>query len=475
MHKLRHPYFSAEKKSGGPNEREERMAGKKPRVLIIDDDVSLSKMLVNILEYEGYICQISNDGKDALRSLRDGYFDLVILDLKLPDINGMTILDEAMKKAHPPQVVMISGQGTIHAAVEATKIGAYDFLEKPLDSERVLMTLRNAMEKGRLEREKARLLADVKDKYTMVGDSPQIEEIRELVDKAARIDSKVLIEGENGTGKELVARSIYINSKRAGGPFVAVNCAAIPDTLIESELFGYKKGAFTGAVSDKKGKFQLADDGTLFFDEVADMSTMTQAKVLRVLEEGVVEMVGGSESVQTDVRVIAATNKDLQEAMKLDNFREDLYFRLNVINIKVPPLRERKEDIPALVEHFSRHYYEEHGIEKKELSKDALKRLQEYSWPGNIRELRNVVEKLIVLIDEAIVQEEDISAILANPHKSAPRRIQATSLREAKEEFEREFIRETLIKHSWNVTKSAATLDIPRTYLHSKIKKFEID
>jgi len=450
------------------------MSSKKSKILVVDDDRSLSAILVNVLEYEGYRSDVANDGTSALTKMETDAFDLILLDLKLPDISGMTVLEKARKESPPIQVVMISGEGTINSAVEATRIGAYDFLEKPLDSERVLVTIKNALEKGRLEREKAHLLQSVKEQYAMVGESHQMQHIRELVMKAASVDSKVLIEGENGTGKELVARAIYINSKRATKPFVAVNCAAIPDTLIESELFGYKKGAFTGAVTDKSGRFQMAEEGTLFFDEVGDMSLMTQAKVLRALEEGVIEMIGGKEPISVDVRVIAATNKELPKEMKKGKFREDLYYRLNVFNIKVPPLRDRKEDIPLLTNHYIQYFCHEHGRPHKEITSQVMAQLVSYPWPGNIRELKHTVEKLVILVENNKIQAQDIASVLAPP---LPRNglNDSFTLKKAKEEFEKAFIREKLIENDWNVSKTAQVLDIPRTYLHSKIKKFALD
>lgn len=453
------------------------MASKQSHILIVDDDHNLSCILMNILDYEGYSCNIANDGKSAFTQIDRDNYDLLLLDLKLPDVSGMEILKRNMRKNPHSQVVMISGQGTIHTAVEATRLGAYDFLEKPLDSERVLMTIKNALMRGQLEREKAHLLESVEEHYTMIGVSPPMESIREFVTKAAAIDSKVLIEGENGTGKELVARAIYFKSKRVGRPFVAVNCAAIPETLIESELFGYKKGAFTGAISDKKGRFQIADGGILFFDEIGDMSVMTQAKVLRVLEEGIIEIVGGSQPIQTDVRIVAATNKDLQKEMEEGRFREDLYFRLNVLNIKIDPLRERKEDIPLLVNHFIQHYCEEHRIEHKLITPQAMNQLIAYGWPGNIRELKNTMEKLIVLVESDKVQPEDISTILnlKKASKSKFNMVESYTFKKAKETFEREYIRENLLANNWNVSKTARILDIPRTYLHSKIKKLGIE
>jgi two-component system nitrogen regulation response regulator NtrX len=450
------------------------MTTRKSKILIVDDDKSLSEIVVNILDYEGYTTDVANTGGEAVSKIKNTLFDLVLLDLKLPDMSGMRVLEKAREHIPPIQVVMISGEGTIHAAVEAARIGAYDFLEKPLDSERVLVTVKNALNKSQLEREKAHLLNSVKEHYTMVGESPAMQQIQQLVFKAAATDSKVLIEGENGTGKELVARAIYINSSRISEPFIAVNCAAIPDTLIESELFGYKRGAFTGANVDKVGRFHLADGGTLFLDEVGDMSMMTQAKVLRVLEEGIFEMIGGKESIQTDVRVIAATNKDLIREMQEGNFREDLYFRLNVLNIKVPPLRERTEDIPLLMDHFIRRFSEEHGVLPKQIRSQSMNHLIRYQWPGNVRELKNFVEKLMVLVESDEVRPKDVSSILNYRPKLCYESNQDCTLKDAKEEFEREFIRSKLKICNWNITRTSELLKIPRTYLHKKIKQLLI-
>jgi two-component system nitrogen regulation response regulator NtrX len=451
------------------------MAFKKPRVLIVDDDRSFCEILKNTLEYEEYIVGTANDGKAALSRLNEKPFDIVLLDLNLPDIPGIKILQKARKMEPPVQVVMISGEGTIHTAVEATKKGAYDFLEKPVDTDRLLLTVKNALDRGRLEMEKVQLLDRVKQHYVMIGSSPKMMEIHELIQKAGATNSKVLIEGENGTGKELVARAIHHESSRAGQSFVAVNCAAIPDTLIESELFGHKKGSFTGAVADKAGKFQTADGGTLFLDEIGDMSLMTQAKVLRALEENVVEMVGSGESIPVDVRVIAATNKNLQKEMQDGNFREDLFFRLNVLNIKVPPLRERKEDIPQLVEYYVQFFCAEHGIKLKKIAPKAMQSLLRHNWPGNVRELRNFVEKLVILITPSEIQSEHIGSILGQHTPSKPAAAEDLFLKEARESFERDFIRQKLAAYDWNVTKAAKVLGVPRTYLYKKMHKLGVE
>jgi two-component system nitrogen regulation response regulator NtrX len=370
---------------------------------------------------------------------------------------------------------MISGEGTIHTAVEATKKGAYDFLEKPVDTDRLLLTVKNALDRGRLEMEKEQLLDRVKQHYVMIGTSSKMKEIHELIQKAGATNSKVLVEGENGTGKELVARAIHHESSRAGQSFVAVNCAAIPETLIESELFGHKKGSFTGAIADKPGRFQTADGGTLFLDEIGDMSLMTQAKVLRALEEGVVEMVGSGESISVDVRVIAATNKDLQKEMQNGNFREDLFFRLNVLNIKVPPLRERKEDIPLLVDYYIQYFCAEHGIKLKKMTSKAMQHLLRHNWPGNVRELKNFIEKLVILISPAEILSEHITSILEHHTLSKPAVAEDLSLKEARESFERDYIRQKLTMCDWNVTKAAQILGVPRTYLYKKMHMLGIE
>jgi len=452
------------------------MSNKKEKILIVDDDRRLSEILANVLDYEGYDCDTSNDGEETISKFKKKTFDLVLLDLKLPDMSGMDILSKIKKLKPSVQIVMISGQGSIQTAVEATKKGAYDFLEKPLDTERVLVTIKNALEKGRLEREKALLLESEKRRYAMVGKSKAMEEINEFVEKAASTTSKVLIEGENGTGKELVARAIHHSSSRAGERFLAVNCAAIPDSLIESELFGHKKGAFTNAFEDKIGKFQAADGGTLFLDEIGDMSLFTQSKVLRALEEGTIEMIGDDKSIKIDVRIIAATNKDLQKEIDSGKFRKDLYFRLNVLNIKIPPLRERKEDIPLLIEHFINQYSHEHGVPPKRVTEEGIQLLQNYSWPGNIRELKNLAEELMVIVEEEEINPKMVASVL---RKSSNLRLYTyissdMSLQEAREQFEREFIHQKLIMNNWNITRTAKMLGIPRTYLHNKINKFKL-
>ncbi len=451
------------------------MVQRQPQILVVDDDRSLCEILINMLDYAGYKTEAVHDGKSAIEKIEALDPDVVLIDLRLPDMNGLDLLKQLMEGEHNLQAVMISGMGTIHTAVEATKIGAFDFLEKPLDTDRVLLTIKNALDRRRLQREMSKLLESMREQYQMVGTSPEMMKIHELIRKAAETHSKVLIQGENGTGKELVARAIHNTSKRAGHPFVAVNCAAIPETLIESELFGHKRGSFTGAIADKPGRFQVADGGTIFLDEIGDMSVMTQAKVLRTLEDSTVEMVGGSEPIPVDVRVIAATNKDLQIEMDEGRFREDLFFRLNVLNVHVPPLRERVQDIPLLVDHFIHQFCNEHGIRLKKVSKRAMSRLISYQWPGNVRELRNFVEKMVVLLESTEIEPAEVVALFESHSRAKSVMPLDMKLKEAREAFERDFIRNAILASNNNITKAAEMLDIPRTYLHKKIKNLGVE
>jgi two-component system, NtrC family, nitrogen regulation response regulator NtrX len=447
----------------------------KSLILIADDDPNLCEIISSILKFEGFATETAHSGEETLRKLAAFPVDLVLLDFRLPDISGLDVLSAMNGRKAPVPVIMISGQGTIRTALKATEMGVYDFIEKPLDPDRILLMIKNALERRHLERGKASLLQTVKDLYVMIGRSPEMQRIHELILKAAKTSSKVLIEGENGTGKELVARAIHHNSAQADMPFVAVNCAAIPDTLIESELFGHKKGAFTGAYADKQGKFQSADGGTLFLDEIGDMSLMTQAKVLRMLEDGIVEMVGSTRQTPLDVRLVAATNKNLQEGMESGRFREDLFFRISVLNIKLPPLRERREDIPLIVEHYIRYFCNEHGVRLKRVTAEAMERLSEHEWPGNVRELKNFVEKIVILTEPEEIRAGDIIPFFREPKRSLDSmRLSGMKLREAKERFEREFLHDTLEASSWNITKAAEKLGIPRTYLHKKIKQMNL-
>lgn len=380
-----------------------------PRILIIDDEKSIRRTLREILEYENFKVEEAQDGLEGLNLAQKEKFDIILCDIKMPKMDGMEALDKLMAAAVDAPVVMISGHGNIETAVEAVKKGAYDFIQKPLDLNRLLVTIRNALDKSNLVTETRTLKKKISKTFDMIGDSEAISKIKEMIDKVAPTDARVLITGENGTGKELVARWLHEKSSRAGAPLIEVNCAAIPSELIESELFGHEKGAFTSAVAQRKGKFELAEGGTIFLDEIGDMSLSAQAKVLRALQENKITRVGGDKEIKVNVRVLAATNKDLKKEILKGNFREDLYHRLSVILIHVPSLNDRKEDIPLLAEHFLKAIAEESSNPKKEITKEAIKELQKINWTGNIREFRNVIERLIIL-GEKTITEKDVVA-----------------------------------------------------------------
>ncbi len=449
------------------------MAGE--TILIVDDEKAIQTSLRGVLEDEGYRVTAVGAGSEALGRLTEETPDLILLDIWMPGMDGLEVLTE-IKRLRPDQaVVMISGHGTIETAVKTTKLGAYDFIEKPLSLEKTLLTVARALEHSRLERENRELRQQVERQHQIVGDSPAIREHRRQIEIAAPTNGRVLIYGENGVGKELVARAIHALSARREGPFVEVNCAAIPEELIESELFGHEKGAFTGALSRRKGKFELADGGTLFLDEIGDMSLKTQAKVLRVLEEQAFERVGGKETIKVDVRVIAASNQNLQELIGRGRFRDDLFYRLNVIPIEVPPLRERKEDIPLLVQHFISVFSAENGKRPKTVSVEALAYLLAYDWPGNVRELRNMVERLVIMAPRDAIGPEDLPPPL-RPKVAA--RLEETAkektLKEAREAFERAYILAELRANDWHMTRTAERLGIERSHLYRKLKVYRI-
>ncbi len=439
-------------------------------ILIVDDDPYVRESLGEILHYAGHSTVEAGDGKAAIDLLARHPVDLILLDLELPRVGGLDVLRHAQAEYPHIPIVIISGKGTIRIAVEATKLGAYDFLEKPVDARRALVTIRNALEKVRLERERDRLLDEAKARYRMVGSSRAMQDVYRMIDKAARMPSKVLINGESGTGKEMVARAIHHNSARRAAPFVALNCAAIPEELIESQLFGFEKGAFTGAGRTHPGKFEQAHGGVLFLDEIGDMSLMTQAKVLRVLEAGQVERIGSTRPVPVNVRVIAATHKDLETEIAEGNFREDLFYRLNIVNITLPPLRGRTEDIPALVAHFLAHFAEENGLPPKTLTSGAMTLLLGHDWPGNVRQLRNVIERLVVLSDGEAIDAREVRHALRRP--PAPHEATLTNLRAAREAFEREHIRRTLLAHEGRIRETAEALGIDRSHLWKKMKRY---
>ncbi len=372
------------------------------RILIIDDENSIRRTLRDILENEGYAIDDAPDGLEGLKLVKNNHYDVILCDIKMPKMDGLEVLDKILESNSDVPVVMISGHGNIDTAVDAIRKGAYDYISKPPDLNRLLVTIRNAFEKSNLVTETKILKKKVSKKYEMIGDSGSIKKIHEMISRVAPTDARVLITGENGTGKELVAHAIHENSQRSSSPLIEVNCAAIPSELIESELFGHEKGAFTSAIRQKKGNFELADGGTLFLDEIGDMSLSAQAKVLRALQESKITRVGGDKEINVNVRVIAATNKNLKKEIEKGNFREDLYHRLGVILIHVPSLNERKDDIPTLAKHFLQQICSEYGMPQKEFAADALKALQTIDWTGNIRELRNVVERLIILCDKKI-------------------------------------------------------------------------
>jgi two-component system nitrogen regulation response regulator NtrX len=379
------------------------------KLLIIDDEKSIRKTLREILEYEKYQVDEAADGAEGLTMIQKEKYDIVLCDIKMPKMDGIEVLDKVMELAADTPVVMISGHGNIETAVEAVKKGAFDFIAKPLDLNRLLVTIRNAMDKSTLVTETKVLKKKVSKTFDMVGESKGIQVIKEMIERVAPTDARVLITGGNGSGKELVARWLHEKSNRSNAPLIEVNCAAIPSELIESELFGHEKGAFTSAINQRKGKFEQAEGGTIFLDEIGDMSLSAQAKVLRALQENKITRVGGEKEIKVNVRVVAATNKDLQKEIAAGNFREDLYHRLSVILIHVPSLNDRKDDIPMLAEHFLKLICEDHGMPLKTFSKEAIKELQKINWTGNIREFRNVVERLIILCDKTITDKDVIA------------------------------------------------------------------
>ena len=444
-------------------------------ILIVDDEKNIRSSLEGILKDEGYRVRGVPTGEDLLKQVAQGVPDLVILDVWLPGMDGLQALEE-VKRVHPElPVIMISGHSTVETAVKATRLGAYDFIEKPLSLEKTILAVRNALEHQRLEQENLTLRQTLDERYELVGESPAIHALRIQIQSAAPSHGRVLIRGESGTGKELIARAIHRQSLRAERPFVEVNCAAIPDELIESELFGHERGAFTGATTKRRGKFELADGGTIFLDEVGDMSIKTQAKVLRVLQEQTFERVGGSETLTVDVRVIAASNKNLEDEIQRGNFREDLFYRLNVIPFEVLPLRDRKEDIVLLAEHFLGLFSREYGKREKTISRDALDLLVKYPWPGNVRELRNVMERMVIMVPRNSIESGDMETSLRIRAEPEPVEEMEGTLREAREQFEKKFILRRLQETHWNITRTAERLGIERSNLHRKMKGYGIE
>ena len=451
------------------------------RILVVDDERNIRRSLEMILTGEGYEVICVSSGQDALDAIKAEIPHVVLLDIVIPGMNGIEVLKSVRNSQPDLAVIMISGHGTVQDAVMATKLGAYDFLEKPLSRENVLLTVAHALENVVLSIENKSLRERIESRFEMVGQSREIRAIREQIEKVAPTNGRVLILGESGTGKELIARDMHRNSRRSAGPFIKVNCAAIPEELIESELFGSDRGAFTGAVKTRDGKFLQADQGTLLLDEIGDMSLSVQAKVLRALEQGEFERVGGSETIKVDVRIIAATNKDLQRLVESGDFREDLFFRLNVVPLVAPPLRKRKDDVPLLANHFLNQYAEENDFLPKTISEEAMKILCAYDWPGNIRELKNLVERLSIMVTGDEIASGDLPDMagpqIARPQDGMviPGLQSGKSLREVRETVEQGYISEALQSYDWNVTQAAKFLGIERTNLHKKIKYYQIE
>jgi two-component system nitrogen regulation response regulator NtrX len=447
----------------------------------VDDEKDIRISLTGILEDEGYQVVTAGSGVEALEKLREELPDLVLLDIWMPGMDGLETLEKIKNLQPHITVIMISGHGTIETAVRATKLGAFDFIEKPLSLDKVLIAVSNALRMKDLYTENEELKRVAGNEHELIGGTAVIAALREQIMRVAPTNASVLINGANGTGKELVARSIHYYSQRHENAFVAINCAAIPEELIESELFGHEKGAFTGALAQKKGKFDLADSGTLFLDEIGDMSLRTQAKVLRILQERCFERVGGTRLVTVDVRIIAATNKDLNEEIRQGRFREDLFYRLNVVPFRVPTLRERADDIPMLVQHFIDLFYRKEGREPKLFVPEALEVLKRYHWPGNVRELKNIIERILIMTSGRSITCDDIPDLHGghseslSPCPTLEGALAQSTLREAREEFEREFLIQKLEENDWNISRTSEIIELERSNLHRKIKSYGID
>ena len=450
----------------------------KPKVLVIDDEEAIRSSLQMMFEYEGYDCLQAASGPAGLKIVETYQPDIVFLDIKMPGIDGLEVLKTLKQDPNAPPVVILSGHGTVKTAVEATKLGAFDFIEKPPDSERILLVARNALSQKKLVEENRRLKLSFDERYRMEGESAALQKVWEAIRRAAPTSATVLITGESGVGKELVARAIHRNSLRKDEAFVQVNCAAIPEELIESELFGHEKGSFTGATEKQIGKFELAHKGTIFLDEVGDMSLRTQAKVLRVLQEGEVERIGSQKTIQVDVRVIAATNKDLEEAIEKGLFREDLYFRLSVIPVPVPPLRERPEDIPPLVRHFVKQFSAENNFKPKTFAPASVEALKRHAWRGNARELKNTIERLLIMVEGDEIKPEHLADVLRRPGGASgdgpPPAEAAGSLQDFKASAERAFLVQKLRESRWNISATANAIGTPRSNLYKKLEQYAI-
>jgi DNA-binding NtrC family response regulator len=445
-------------------------------LLVIDDEPNILTTVRRALEIEGYAVEVAGNGALGLAKLAEGDIDLVLLDVMMPGESGLEVLPKIRVASPETMVVMMSGNATIETAVQATKAGAHDFIEKPLSGDKLLLTVQNALHFARLRDENQRLLGRVRTDFAMIGKGAAMRAIFDKVAKTAPTTGRVLITGENGTGKELVARAIHDHSKRVDGPFVKLNCAAIPSELIESELFGHEKGSFTGAMQQRRGKFELADGGTLFLDEVGDMNPSAQAKVLRVLQENELERVGGGETIKVDVRVVAATNKDLQAEIEAGRFREDLFYRLAVVPIELPPLRARREDIPSLVEHFVGQVCSDNGRRPKKVAPSAMTLLMQHEWPGNVRELKNVVERLVILTGDAeVITEADVGDALPRVKAVKTEFARGTPFKDLVSAAEREIIMAALDANDHHVSNTARELQLERSHLYKKMRALGID
>jgi DNA-binding NtrC family response regulator len=445
------------------------------KVLIVDDEKNILITLKRAFEVAGYQADIAGSGKLCLERLKENVYDVLLIDVKMPDLDGLSVLQQIRANGNDIPVLVMSGHGTIETAVQATKLGAHDFLEKPISTEKLFLTVENTLGFDQLKRENRALKREVEDRFKMIGAGPKTRALKERIQLAAPSQGWVLVTGENGSGKELIARAIHENSKRANGPFIKMNCAAVPHDLIESELFGHEKGSFTGASSQRKGKFERADEGTLFLDEVGDMPLAMQAKLLRVLQEGEIERIGGNETLRIDVRIIAATNKDLTKEIAQKTFREDLFYRLNVIPIEAPPLRDRKEDIPELVEHFLRIACRANDQPMRKFSRAALELLAQHDWPGNIRELKNSVERIVILTRGEEISEPDIRNLLPSTIKAASSTSKARYERgklfkDLVADAEREILSRALEENKGHMTRTAQELGLERSHLYKKLK-----
>jgi len=445
-------------------------------ILVIDDEREICESIKMILEYEDYLVDYSTDPVKGLQKIEYGSYDALLLDIQMTGKTGFEVLNWLKEKEYDIKVIMISAHGSVDNAVTATKLGAFDFLEKPIDRDKLLISVRNAVEQSNLLKENKKLKKQTSLNEIILGTSGAIKGILDDISRIARTDARILITGENGTGKELVTQEIHRQSKRVNKELIEVNCAAIPHELIESELFGHEKGSFTGAFKQRIGKFEQADNGNLFLDEIGDMSLQAQAKVLRAIEEGKIERVGGNSKIEVDVRIISATNKDLQEEIKKGAFREDLFHRLNVIPIHIPPLRERKEDIPLLVEHFSKIFCEKNNFQQKNYSSEAIKLLQSLQWKGNVRELRNVVERIVIMVVKTEISEKDVSLFTNSSSSNMDDLFNiSNNFQEFKENSEKAFILKQLQVNNWNISKTADILGIQRSHLYNKLKKYGIE